>query len=53
VGVGGWIAAFVLAQVIVLILAWQRTARIGALAMVARATPPAAGRPANAELAPA
>lgn len=39
-GVGGFIAALVLAQVIVLILAWQRTARIDALARVARATPP-------------
>lgn len=39
VGVGGYIAAILLAQLIVVILAWQRTARIGALAMVAQATP--------------
>lgn len=39
VGVMGFMAALVLAQLIVVILAWQRTARIGALVMVARATP--------------
>lgn len=38
VGVVGLAAAIVLAQLIVIILAWQRTARIGALVMVARAT---------------
>lgn len=38
-GVGGFIAALVLTQLIVAILAWMRTARIGALAMVAQATP--------------
>lgn len=35
----GFVVAVLLTQVIVLILAWQRTARIGALATLARATP--------------
>lgn len=39
VGVFGFIAALVLAQLIVVVLAWQRTARLFALAAVARATP--------------
>lgn len=51
-GVFGFIAAIVLAQLIVVILAWQRTARISALAMVARATPKRRGSGAAA-LAPA
>jgi hypothetical protein len=36
----GFIVAVLLTQVFVLILAWQRTARIGSLATLARATPP-------------
>ncbi len=53
-GAGGFIGALALAQLIVLILAWQRTARIDALARVARATPfGRRAQPANAALAPA
>ncbi len=40
VGGVGYLAALLLAQLIVVILAWQRTARISALTMVAHATPP-------------
>lgn len=52
-GVSGFIVAVVLTQVIVAILAWQRTARIGALALVARATPPKPKRVATGAPAPA
>jgi hypothetical protein len=38
-GTGGFIGAILLTQLIVVILAWQRTARIDALATVAGATP--------------
>lgn len=38
IGLGGWLLAVVLAQVIVLLLAWQRTARIAALSRVAQTT---------------
>lgn len=47
----GFIVAVLLTQVIVLILAWQRTARIGALATLARATPPRRRRAAPEVLA--
>lgn len=51
-GVAGLVVAVLLAQLIVLILAWQRTARIAALAKVARATP-SRRRSGAAALAPA
>ncbi len=53
VGVGGYLAAIVLTQLIVVILAWQRTARIGALAMVARASSSRRRHGGGATLAPA
>jgi hypothetical protein len=52
VGVFGFIAALVLAQLIVVVLAWQRTARLFALAAVARATT-SRRRSASPALAPA
>jgi hypothetical protein len=52
VGVFGFIAALVVAQLIVVVLAWQRTARLFALGAVARATP-ARRRRASATLATA
>jgi hypothetical protein len=48
----GYIGAMVLAQLIVVILAWQRTARISALTVLARATP-SRRRGGSATLAPA
>ncbi len=53
VGIGGYIAAVLLAQLIVVILAWQRTARISALTMVARTTSSRRRHGSNANLAPA
>lgn len=52
VGLFGFIAALVVAQLIVAVLAWQRTARVFALAAVARATP-SRRRGSSAALAPA
>lgn len=52
VGVGGYIAAILLTQLIVIILAWQRTARLDALARLARVTA-FGGRSSAAILAPA
>jgi hypothetical protein len=49
----GLVGAVALTQLIVVILAWQRIARIDALARIARATPPQRGRRRGAQLAPA
>lgn len=51
-GVFGFLLALLLAQLIVLLLTWQRTARLFALTAVARATPPRRSV-GNATLAPA
>lgn len=53
VGVTGFLLALLLAQLIVVILAWQRTARLFALTAVARANPARRGAGHNASLAPA
>ncbi|HET7662093.1 MAG TPA: hypothetical protein VFK31_00505 [Rhodanobacteraceae bacterium] len=53
VGVGGYILAIALAQLIVVILAWQRTARISALTMVACGVPSRRRHGSGATLAPA
>lgn len=52
-GVGGYIVAILLAQLIVVILAWQRTARISALTMVACGVPSRRRHGSGATLAPA
>ncbi|HEX7339053.1 MAG TPA: hypothetical protein VF271_03870 [Rhodanobacteraceae bacterium] len=51
-GAGGMLGAIVLTQLIVIVLAWQKLARIGALAKVAQATSPR-GRSSVAALATA